>query len=165
MKKVSKAILIGLTVVVALAVALVVGLNLYVQSPGAQARIQEELSKALRLPLKITKTSVTPWSDLKITGISIPSGDANFLEATSFNAHYRLWPLLGGKLVITDMRVDNPKVVWVQNADGKWALPGPEEAAAVSAEASQRPEKTPGATSAPSGTSTEALLPRKRHRK
>ena len=55
MKKVSKAILIGLAIVLALVVVLIVGLNLYVQSPGAQARIQEELSKMLRLPLKITK--------------------------------------------------------------------------------------------------------------
>lgn len=156
MKKVSKAILIVLTVVGALAVALVVGLNFYVQSPGAQARIQEELSKALRLPLKITKSSVTPWSDLKITGISIPSGDANFLEATSFNAHYRLWPLLEGKLVITEMRVDSPKIIWVQNAGGKWALPEPEEAAEVSKEASKTAHTPdPGApTEAPSKEKT-----------
>ena len=128
MKKVSKAILIGLAVVLVLVVALVVGLNLYIQSPGAQARIQEELSKALRLPLKITNTSVTPWSDLRITGISIPNGDANFLEATSFSARYRLLPLLDGKLIITEMRVENPKVVWQQNAEGKWKLPEPEAA-------------------------------------
>ncbi len=126
-KKVSKAILIGLAVVVALVIALLVGLNLYVQSPGAQARIQEELSKALRLPLKITNTSVTPWSDLRITGISIPHGSANFLEAASFTARYRLLPLLDGKLIITEMQVEAPKVIWVQSPDGKWKLPGPEE--------------------------------------
>jgi hypothetical protein len=143
-KKVSKAILIGLAVVVALAVALVVGLNLYVQSPGAQARIQEELSKALRLPLKITNTSVTPWSDLRITGISVPHGDANFLEAASFTARYRLLPLLEGKLIITEMRVENPKVVWVQNSEGKWKLPEPEEAAVESRAAAETasPEAT-----------------------
>ena len=143
MKKVSKAILIGLAVVVALVAALLVGLNLYVQSPGAQARIQEELSKALRLPLKITNTSVSPWSDLRITGISIPGGEANFLEATSFTARYRLLPLLEGKLVIPEMRVENPKVIWAQNAEGKWVLPQPEEAAQVSLEASKVSAATP----------------------
>jgi len=136
-KKVSKAILIGLAVVLVLGGALVIGLNLYIQSPGAQARIQEELSKALRVPLKITNTSVTPWSDLRISGISIPNGTANFLEATSFSASYRLFPLLDGKLIITGMRVENPKVIWSQNAAGKWKLPEPEEAAAVAKEESK----------------------------
>jgi hypothetical protein len=140
-KKVSKAILIALGALLALAVILVVGLNLYVQSPGAQARIQEELSKALRLPLKITNTSVTPWSDLRITGITIPSGDANFLEAASFSARYRLLPLFENKLIITEMRVDEPKIVWRQDAENKWKLPEPEQAAAVAvAESKAAPE-------------------------
>jgi len=151
-KKVSKAILIGLAVAIALVVALLVGLNLYVQSPGAQARIQEELSKALRMPLKITNTSVTPWSDLRITGISIPNGDANFLEASSFTASYRLLPLLDGKLIITAMRVENPKVVWMQNPEGKWKLPEPEQAAAEAREASKATAESaiPGVASTPS---------------
>ncbi|WP_049975651.1 AsmA family protein [Chthoniobacter flavus] len=134
MKKVSKAILIGLTILVALGVALVVGLNLYIQSPGSQARIQEELSKALRLPLKLTNVSVSPFGDLRITGITIPNGGANFLEATSFNAHYRLLPILQGKLEITEMSVENPKIIWAQTADKKWKLPAPEQAKEVSAE-------------------------------
>ncbi|EDY19482.1 hypothetical protein CfE428DRAFT_3167 [Chthoniobacter flavus Ellin428] len=133
-KKVSKAILIGLTILVALGVALVVGLNLYIQSPGSQARIQEELSKALRLPLKLTNVSVSPFGDLRITGITIPNGGANFLEATSFNAHYRLLPILQGKLEITEMSVENPKIIWAQTADKKWKLPAPEQAKEVSAE-------------------------------
>jgi hypothetical protein len=149
-KKVSKAILIGFAVLVVLVVALLVGLNLYIQSPGAQARIQEELSKALRLPLKITNTSVSPWSDLRITGISIPDGEANFLEATSFSARYRLLPLLQGKLVISEMQVQSPKVIWIQNAEGKWKLPSPEKAAAIS-----REEGPSSATPAPAPASKE----------
>jgi len=138
-KKVSKAILVGLAVLVALGVVLVVSLNLYIQSPGSQARIQEELSKALRLPLKLTTVSVSPFGGLHITGITIPNGGANFLEAASFNAHYQLGPLLQGKLVITDMDVETPKIMWVQAADGKWKLPAPEQAEKVAAQdANQR---------------------------
>ncbi|MEP6671277.1 MAG: type II secretion system protein GspN [Chthoniobacter sp.] len=134
MKKVSKAILIGLAVLVALGIALVVGLNLYIQSPGSQARIQEELSKSLRLPLKLTNVSVSPFGSLSITGITIPNGGANFLDATSFNARYRWLPLLHGRLVITEMEVESPKIVWEQTKDGKWKLPEPEQAKSVSAE-------------------------------
>jgi type II secretion system protein N len=143
-KKVSKAILIGLAVLLALGTIMLVGLNLYVQSPGAQARIQEELSKALHLPLKLTNTSVTPWSDLRITGITIPNGGANFLEASAFTARYRLLPLLDGKLIITEMSVESPKIVWAQNAEKKWKMPEPEEAAAVAVKEENNPAVTTG---------------------
>ena len=157
MKKVSKAILIGLGALLVLGIVLLVGLNLYVQSPGAQTRIQDELSKALRLPLKLINTSVTPWSDLRITGITIPNGGANFLEAASFTARYRLLPLLEGKLIITEMIVDTPKIVWVQNAEGQWKMPVPEEA--VEEEKSPKPgdpSAPPPSETAPSDNSSAA---------
>jgi hypothetical protein len=132
-KKVSKVILIAVAAMLVLVIALVFGLNLYIQSPGVQARIQEEISRTLRMPLKITNTSLTPWSDLRITGISIPNGGTNLLEAAAFNARYRIRPLLTGKLVIYDMTVESPKIVWPQNAEGKWELPRPGQAAAKSA--------------------------------
>ncbi len=136
MKKLSKAILIAVGAVLALAIAVVFGINLYIQSPGVQLRLQEEISRSLRVPLKITNTSVTPWSDLRITGITVPNGDTNLLEAASFNACYRLWPIFSGKLVIYNMSVDSPTIVWPQNAEGKWELPKPAKAAAqVSTEA------------------------------
>ena len=118
-KKLSKAILIALGAVLALAIAVVFGINLYIQSPGVQSRLQEEISRSLRVPLKITNTSVTPWSDLRITGITVPNGGTNLLEAASFNARYRLWPIFSGKLVIYNMSVDSPTIVWPQNADRK----------------------------------------------
>ena len=156
MKKVSKAILIALGVLLALGTLLIVGLNLYVQSPGSQARIQEELSKALRLPIKLTNTSVTPWSDLRITGISIPNGGANFLEAASFTARYRLLPLLEGKLIITEMIVESPKIVWVQNAEGNWKMPEPEEAAAAAKEETS-PQSADPSVPAPSEAATSEI--------
>ena len=143
MQKVSKAILIGLVAMLALVLIFVFGINLYIQSPGTQARIEAELSKALRVPLKITSTSITPTGRLRISGISIPGTSTNFLEATSFTANYRPLALLSGKLLIRDMRVENPKVIWQQNADGKFQLPKPEEAAAVaSSGGAEKPKKT-----------------------
>jgi len=133
-KKVSKAILIGLAVLVAVGIALAVVVNLYIQSPGSQARIQEELSKSLRLPLKVTNVSVSPFGGLRISGITIPNEGGNFLEAASFNASYRLLPLLHGRFVIREMDVQNPKIVWAQNAEHKWKLPEPETAAKTAAD-------------------------------
>lgn len=138
MKPLSKAILIGVASLIGLAVVLLLALNLYVQSPGTQARIQRELSEALKLPLVITNTTITPWSDLRINGISVPAENGNFLEATSFTARYKLLPLLGKRLVIYDMRFENPHVHWVQNEKGKWVMPRLAKAPREAAEPTER---------------------------
>ncbi len=128
-KKLSKAILLALGALLVLAIFGLVCVNLYIQSPRAQEQIEQQLSQALRLPLKITNTSLSPWSGLRVTGITIPHGDTTFLEAGTFTASYRALPLLAGKLVIPEMSVDRPRVVWKQDAEGKWKLPALEKGA------------------------------------
>ena len=90
-KRVSKAILIAFGVLVILIVAAIFGLNMYVQTPAAQARIQEGISRALGLPVQITSATVG-WGGLKIAGVRIPTEQRPFLEANSFTAEYRMLP-------------------------------------------------------------------------
>ncbi len=123
MKRLSKAILLSLGALLVLMAGGLFCANLYVQSPGTQERIRAELSRALGMPLKLTKTGFSPWSGLQITGITIPDGERTFLEAGSFTASYRLLPLLTGKLSLPEVNVASPKLVWKQNAEGKWKLP------------------------------------------
>jgi type II secretion system protein N len=141
-KSLSKAILITFAVLAGIALLLVLALNLYVQSPGTQARIQEELSQALKLPLVITNTTLTPWSDLHINGIAVPGEKGNFLEASSFSARYRLLPILRKRLVIYDMRFESPKIVWMQNEKGKWELPALAKAPKEATEAPSEKKET-----------------------
>ena len=102
--------------------------NLYVQSEGAQARIQQELSRRLQAPVTIRSTSVTPWGGLTLTGITIPqvssSGSGAFLQARSFHVHVRLLPLLSRRLIIKEISLLGANVNWPQDPDGKWRLPG-----------------------------------------
>ena len=139
-KKLSKAILLALGALLVLVVFGLVCVNLYIQSPRAQEQIEQQLSKALRMPLKITNTSLSPWSGLRVTGITIPNGDTTFLEAGSFSASYRALPLLAGKLIIPEMSVDRPRVVWKQDAEGKWKLPALEKKAAAATDENKAPE-------------------------
>ncbi|MEY2439054.1 MAG: hypothetical protein QOI34_439 [Verrucomicrobiota bacterium] len=102
--------------------------NLYVQSQGTQARIQQELSQRLGTPIHIRGISVTPWGGLTLTGISIPqnssTNSSDFLEAKSFHLHVRFLSLFKQRLVIKEVSLLEPTVVWPQNVDGKWRLPG-----------------------------------------
>ena len=136
----------GAAVIGIAAIALLV-VNLYVQSQGTQASIQQELSRRLGTPVRIRSISVTPWSGLTLTGITIPqtSGDvtsADFLHASSFHLHVRFLALFSRRLIIKEVSLLSPNVVWIQNEDGKWRLPG-----------SHVPETAPNEQAAPSQAS------------
>jgi type II secretion system protein N len=123
----SRLLSIGLGLIVGVALLILIGVNMYVQSRGTQARIQQELSQRLGTTLRIQRISVTPWAGLKLTGITIPQNQpgvsSDFLQAKSFRLRIRFSSLFGGHLVIKEISLINPEVVWAQNSDGKWRLP------------------------------------------
>src|SRR4051794_18327090 len=100
---------------------------MYVQSRGTQARIQQELSRRLGTSLRVERISVTPWAGLKLTGITIPQSQPGvspeFLTAKTFRLRIRFASLFAQQLVIKEVSLINPEIVWAQNAEGKWRLP------------------------------------------
>jgi type II secretion system protein N len=142
----SRLLLIALGVIVGVALLILIGVNMYVQSRGTQARIQQELSQRLGTSLRIQRISVTPWWGLKLTGITIPQSQPgvspDFLTAKTFRLRIRFSSLFGGQLVIKEISLINPEVVWAQNTDGKWRLPSvpPEPTKMTAAEKPAPPE-------------------------
>jgi AsmA-like C-terminal region/AsmA family len=130
-KNVGRLVLILFGAISALAVILVIGANLYVQSQGTQARIQQELSQRLGTTLRIRRISVTPWWGLKLSGITIPQTDpaisGDFVEAKTFRLRIRFTSLFSKKLLIKEISLIDPTVVWAQNGDGKWRIPSSPE--------------------------------------
>jgi len=126
-KKLSRVLLIVLAVILGVAVLILIGVNMYVQSQGTQARIQQELGQRLGTTLRVRRISVTPWAGLKLTGITIPQSQpgvsTDFLTAKTFRLRIKFGSLFSQRLVIKEISLINPEVVWAQNADGKWRLP------------------------------------------
>src|SRR5437588_12044866 len=123
-------ILLGATV--ALGAAFLLGVNLYVQSQGTQAKIQQELSRRLGTTIPMSNRSLAPWGGLELRGStsaqSSSGGPGNFLEAKTFRLRVRLVLLFSQRFVIKEVALVKPTVVWPQNAEGKWRLPGSQEA-------------------------------------
>jgi type II secretion system protein N len=144
----SRVLLIALGVIVGVALLILIGVNMYVQSRGTQARIQQELSQRLGTSLRVQRISVTPWWGLKLTGITIPQSQpgvsSDFLTAKTFRLRIRFSSLFGGHLVIKEISLIDPEVVWAQNADGKWRLPSvPPEPARTTAVEKTAPVEAP----------------------
>jgi hypothetical protein len=119
------------------------GVNLYVQSQGAQGKIQQELSRSLGVPLTIRSMSVTPWGGLELSGITIPQtmsvGPKHFLEAKTFRLRVRFLSLFSRRLVIKEVSLVGPRVVWPQDTEGKWRLPNPQTVPANTVSTTQAP--------------------------
>src|SRR5262249_39325177 len=119
------------------------GVNLYVQSQGAQAKIQQELTRSLGVPLKIRSMSVTPWDGLELSGITIPQTSPicskHFLEAKTFRLRVRFLSLFSQRLVIKEVSLVNPRVVWPQDAEGKWRLPSADSVRSHTVSTTQAP--------------------------
>jgi hypothetical protein len=156
-KKISRLALLVACALAGLLAAALLAVNLYVQAKGTQERIQQELSQRLGTTLRIRRISVTPWFGLKLTGITMPQGAGatrgDFLRADTFRLRIRLASLFARRLVINEISLINPNVVWAQNDDGQWRLPSaprPEEPAAVLPQEPQAPAAKPGNVAIPS---------------
>jgi uncharacterized protein involved in outer membrane biogenesis len=155
-KKLSRVLLIVLAVILGVAVLILIGVNMYVQSQGTQARIQQELSQRLGTTLHVRRISVTPWAGLKLSGITIPQSQpgvpSDFVTAKTFRLRVKFGSLFSQRLVIKEISLINPEVVWAQNQDGKWRLPSmPQEPASVG--------PSPAKTEAAGGPTTLATTP------
>jgi type II secretion system protein N len=133
MQRIFRVVAIVIGSLVALCALAVIGLNLYVQSVGAQARIQQELSHRLGVPVKIRSISITPWGGLTVGGISVtdPARKTDFLTAKAFEMHAAISSILSGDLVIKKVSLVRPNVLWAQDQDGRWRLPGEQGAPAL----------------------------------
>ncbi len=126
MQKLGRLILILVGGLLVLGAVALLAVNLYVQSQGTQARIQRELRQRFGANLNIGRISVTPWSGVKLSGITIaqgPEGGGNFLEAENFGLRVAFLSLFSNRLVFKEVSLVRPNVVWPQNAAGKWRLP------------------------------------------
>ena len=165
MQKLRRLVLIALGALIGLGAVVLLGVNLYVQSQGAQAKIQQELSRSLGVPLKIRSMSVTPWGGLELSGITIPQtasvGPKDFLEARTFRLRVRFLSLFSRRLVIKEVSLVRPKVVWPQNREGKWRLPDRRAARRGTVPLNQAPapsQTEPRIESVPTNT-TAAVMP------
>lgn len=116
-----------LAILVAISGAVLLALNLYVQSQATQIRIQQELSQRLGMPLRIHRISVTPWNGLNLSGIVIPDSRVEdkqpFLTAQDLRLYVRFRSIFWRPLVIKEVALIKPVVLWSQNQSGKWRLP------------------------------------------
>ncbi len=139
---------------------LLLAANLYVQSQVVQQRIRRALSAVLRMPVSIKKTTITPWEGLRIDGLTAHPASANpsdkddpssvdYLLASSFRVRFALWPLFAQReCIIKEVLLDQPKVAWAQDEEGRWQLPSAPASPRKKGGAREHPKATPASPAA-----------------
>jgi len=131
--KLAKGFLFAIAGVGALIFVLVLGINLYVESVRVQSRLEKALSDELRMPVELTRVRFSPWGGLRVVGLKVADprepekkgGERPpyFLEAPEISARIAIGPLFSRRLVVRELVITSPTVVWQQNSKGRWELP------------------------------------------
>ena len=123
-----KWVLIGLGVLLLLAVALVVALPYLVDAPKVQAAIAHSASQALGRPVSFASLSlaVLPLPALRLTDLRVAEdpkfGTTPFVTVGEGRLGLRLWPLLRGRIEVTELTLERPRLSLIQESGGRWNI-------------------------------------------
>ncbi len=132
-------------------------LNRWLQSPAFRTAFEEELSRTLRLPVKIGGLTFSMWSGLAVQGLTVSGADGSAFNAAGISARHRFSSLLWGKFTLSEVRIEQPHFRLVEDAAGNWRLPRNEPAAPAAA--SQQPSATGENGAQPLGLSAPPVVP------
>jgi hypothetical protein len=125
-----KWVLIGLGGLLLLAVAGLAALPYLVNAPKIQATIAHSASQALGRPVTFSSLSLAlfPLPALRLTDLTVAEdpkfGTAAFLTIERGRMALRLWPLLRGRVEVTELTLERPKVALIQEPGGQWNIAG-----------------------------------------
>jgi type II secretion system protein N len=122
------------------------GINLYIQSPGVQRDLRDSFSESLGLPLEVFRITFTPWDGLTFQDVTVGSSDSEtpVLKAGNLKVRCDYLALLRRKIIIREILLRQVDLR-VPLAAMRETLETPKRSAASSppADASQLVSSTP----------------------
>lgn len=142
----------ALIAVIALLGVILLGANLYVQTPKSQQQIRRQLTSAFGMPVEMVRAVFTPWGGLRVDGVrAAGSSGQPVINADIVRVRISLWSLLRARFVVKTVSLEKPTVTLTQNSEGRWMAPLRTVAAATPIEIASPPpaEAPPPTTGAP----------------
>lgn len=123
-----KWVLIGLGALLLLAIAFLAAVPYLVDAPRVQATVAQAASQALGRPVRFASLSLSlvPLPALRLTDLQVAEdpkfGAAPFVTVSEGRLGLRLWPLLKGRIEVTELTLDGPRVAVIQDPGGRWNI-------------------------------------------
>ena len=130
MKALRKGLLYTITLLVVLGGLALIGVNLFLRSPGVRDKVASAFEKRFGAEVSYEAISYLPWRGVKVTGFEMAHQEevtaiigAPFFHADVVRAEVSLWALRDRPLPLGRIDVERPKLRTIQLADGSVALP------------------------------------------
>ena len=131
----------ALIAVTALLGLILLGANLYVQSPSSQQQIKRHLSTAFGLPVTMDRAVFTPWGGLRVDGVRTEGAPGQpIVHAELVRVQIAWLALMRGRFVVKRVGLERPSVTLTQNSEGRWMAPLRVVAASTPAEPIVQPD-------------------------
>lgn len=157
-------ILGGMVVLVAVLIAALLIIPMFVDVQQYKPEIEKQISEATGRPFSIgndLRLSLFPWAGLSFSNLRLGNTggfeEKDFVTIKGFEVRVRLIPLLSREVRIKRFVVREPKVVLVRNRDGRgnWTFPEKKKKPGAQPAESPTPKgekaKTPAGSSVPTG--------------
>lgn len=130
MSALRKGIFYAIILLVALAIFALIGVNLFLRSPGIREKVAQAFEKRLGAEVTYQAISYLPWRGIKVTGLEMNHQEdiavlteMPFFRADSVRAEISLWSLAERPIQLGKIHIHHPKVLTIQHGNGSVALP------------------------------------------
>ena len=130
MKALRKGIFYAIILLVAIAILALIGVNLFLRSPGIREKVAQAFEKRLGAEVTYESISYLPWRGVKVTGLKMNHlediallTEEPFFLADSVLAKVSIWSLVERPLQLGKIQIRQPKVLTIQHGNGSVALP------------------------------------------
>jgi type II secretion system protein N len=79
------------------------GINLYIQSPGVQRDLRDSFSESLGLPLEVFRITFTPWDGLTFQDVTVGDSETPILKAGNLKVRCDYLALLRRKIIVREI--------------------------------------------------------------
>ena len=117
MNRISKGILLKVALPIGGVVLLALALRASLKSETARVRIQESLSQALQMEVRFEKLRPTFFKGSRVSGLSASRPGGSSFTAREVYVRPRLLSLMRGQFVLSDIRVEDVRLVLVESAN------------------------------------------------
>jgi hypothetical protein len=140
--RLSKGIFLKLGLSFALSLCVLSALKLILKLESNQTRIRNSLSSALGMDVQFEKLRSSLFWKIRISGVKGSNASGARFSAHELQINPRLLSLLKGQLVLSEVRIDKPRLTWVDQTTPP-AAPPAADSTATSAIKKETPSELP----------------------
>jgi hypothetical protein len=89
--------------------------KIWIQSESSQGRVRDALTQVLGMSVKFERLQVGFRKGVRIKNLTGSTPQGSSIQVKELQLRLRWLPMLAGKLVIAEVRLQNPRMVWVDN--------------------------------------------------